>query len=58
MSENYERWLRDAVELIRECRLADAKAARGGGETRRDEAFYRLFRFEHQAGAILPKVQP
>jgi len=50
---DYERWLRDVIELIRECRLADAHAARTGDELRWDEAFHELCQFERQANTVL-----
>lgn len=50
---NAARWLADAVELIRACRLADAHAARTGDELQWDIAFHELCRFEQQAKPIL-----
>lgn len=55
---HYERWLRDAIELIREFRLADEHAARTGDEVRWDTAFHELCQFERHANAALSNTQP
>lgn len=49
MDKRYDTWLYDAIDLIRECRLADAYANRTGDEVRFDRAFDALCRFERQA---------
>lgn len=55
--DNAVRWLADAVDLIRECRLADAHAARTGDELRWDQAFLALCQFERTAKPVLARLQ-